>query len=332
MKKIIISLLLAVSLLFCGCSCTPETSLGFTSAWNGGDEPSIGFSEKCVYKVEYVADFNEDGLNYTVDEQVGEVLEFEYANGVYTTELKVLPTTADIKNKESDILTADVGHVIYLKTTFNITSRFKYGDATEYEEYNDSIVTEVYFCPVGASYTPIYSKTIASYASVQVLEVPTVEKIEYEKEFYYNTETYSFDGEEYEKTFKTYIDNGQLLFALRNINIEEEGSFALPTTSIQYGVPKTLSVSRISDRALNLSAVNVNGEDIINPAPATKRFTFRLNTTLNAGKEQLVYVNNASDFASSRAVIVRYVAPLGETGSFLNLGAMQYTLTEYTFS
>ncbi len=328
MKKIVISLLLVIALLLTGCSCTPETSLSFTSAWAGGDDKvTTGYKETCVYSVELIKDFNEDGVNFSKNEEITkDVLDYEYQNGTYTTTLEVLGTSEDIPGS-SDINLDDVKHIIHFTAKYKVNSKFRYGDTAEgewTEENEDFIESDVYFCEKGASYTPLYSITKAEYSVVQIGEEVTTERVEYQTETSYSTSTYSMDGKEYEKTFKTYIDNNQLLFALRNINIDVEGTFTLPTVAVQYGSVKNLSVKRMTDISLEI------GESNETKNIDTKRLSFRLESTLNAGKEQLVYINSDKDHYDGKAVLVRYVAPLGETGSFLSLGAMQYTLTSFS--
>ena len=67
MKKIIIPFILALCLLFSGCSCAGERYLEFSSAWVG---TSTGFSETLVYDVDYKNDYKGDGKSYTLDESI----------------------------------------------------------------------------------------------------------------------------------------------------------------------------------------------------------------------------------------------------------------------
>jgi len=333
MKKIIISMLLIIALLLTGCSCTPETSLSFTSYWSKEDV-STGYTESCEYKVEHIKDFNEDGLNYTLSDGVEGIFEQEYEDGIYTTFIKVLSSNQIPEDYSGDIEVDSDSHIIYYETNYSIKSKFRYGETADNEwteENEDSIVTKIWFCSKNASYTPLYSITKANYSVVMISENVKTERVEYESKSIFSKDGYTIDGKEYEKTFKTYVDNNQLLFALRNINIDVEGAYSLPTASIQYGSVKNLTAKRMSDINLKLGNVAVEGTDKgADFNVDAKRFSFRLESTLNSGKEQLVYVNASDKEFGGKAVLLRYVAPLGDIGSFLSLGAMRYTLTSFS--
>ena len=330
MKKIVlITISLLVAVLLSACSCTPVSSLKFNHKWFSEDQnaaPQYGYREVCTYSVELVKDFNEDGLNFSTNSKItDDLLKYSYDNGTLKTELEVLSTTeSEVQNVATDFLTSDVPHVIKYTSTFTIDSHFQLKDEAQ-KDYSDKIESIVYFCPEAASYTPIYSKTTYKYQDVRIgKENIVITTLEGETVVSYSKNSYTINGSKQNREFKTYVDNAQLLFALRNIDLEPDKTFELPTVSAQYKVPKTLSVMRMTDRAIKL---NISG--IGEVEPNTQRLNFRISSTNAAGQAQLVYLNNAKDLCNGKSIVLRYVEPLIDSGSYYCLGAMQYTLTNY---
>ena len=137
-------------------------------------------------------------------------------------------------------------------------------------------------------------------------------------------------------TQKTVIDNAQLLFAIRNVELAEDASSALPTVSASYGAPKTLTVKNNGDTQKTLrkggeNSFTYNGQELADNELeiAVKDYSFYLNTTNDAGTPQYLLIQksaSASGKLPAKALIIEYVEPLSIYGSFQRLGALVYTI------
>lgn len=341
----LVSVLLGgICLTASACSCASLPPLSFTSDWND-NKNNIGYKETAIYTVTHDDDFNSDGLHYIVSDAVKEKVDFSFTGGEYKVTAEVVLATA-LPSKYTGNIEVETGKIIHLTTEFKITSQYKYGSLTEPETYNDYIVTDSYICTNGASYTPLYVVQENKYAILSMNDKGTeVTESHFKREYIYSTNEYTINEIDVNDntvkaslkcnyTYRTAIDNSELIFALRNVNIEAvKGTYSLPTITATYRNPQALKISRLEDATENLN-FKVNNVDY--SKVQVRKYAFNVDNQMMAGKSQLVFIQTKSteqtDAIDYRAHIVKYVAPLSVYGSFAPMGAMVYTLdsVEYT--
>lgn len=333
MKKLIISILSVLVLAMTGCSCVPETSLTFKNNWTTSGEPAIGTTQTTTYSVSIDKNYKFENYSYEKSSTLADNL-YDFKNGVYTQTLSVI-SKSDIPAEltGSDIVDEDLSYVLHLKTSFSIDAYYTYGDKTE-EHYHDTIVTDAYFGNLNTSYTPIYTKTQANYSQLYVGESVSVKTVATTTTSVFCKNSYSITtkiGEAEPTTqtinnsYKKYIDNTQLLFVMRNVDVakseESQTIFALPTVSPIYETAQELAVTYFADSTEKF------GEKEI----PVRCMSFGINTTNNSGRSQLVFVQNSAveSFNNNlnNSVMMKYVEPLMTYGTFESMGALVYTLT-----
>lgn len=335
MKKLFISIIFVLVLSMTGCSCVPETSLSFKNNWNGGNDPSGALVQTATYSVSIDKNFKFENYNYAKSSSLSDEL-YRFENGVYTQTLSVI-TKGDASIPEAlegnDIIADIQSYVLRLKTEFSIDAIYSINGDTR--EFHDTIETDVFFGTVNASYTPLYSSTKAKYSQLFVGESASVRSVSTASTSVYGKNSYTLttkidDKEEktqtINNTYKKYIDNNQLLFVLRNIDVakseKSQTVFALPTVSPVYGSAQELAVKYFADSTEKIGEASI----------PVRCLSFGLNQTNNSGKSQLVYVQNASvegfNGGTNNSVIVKYVEPLMTYGTFESMGALVYTLTD----
>lgn len=357
----ILALFVAVSMLLGGCS--GAMPLSFTGAFYGStNNPEVGYNETVSYSVEYVDDY--DGL--IKDSNITDELIKFSADGTFTTQLTVLNKLPDSYSQQftTDLdFTGEGRKLIYhYKTTLDLYTTYTVGG--EYETYTDTskivdngdgsktyhdiITSEAFFFTSSQSLSPIWSKTDASYtyltaingkdgkSTVNVITVESKSSTVYNSANYTISNSYVIAGKTESKVEntqtngykqKTIIDNAQLLFAIRNIDVAEEASYSLPTVSPSYVKPKTLTVKNNGDKQKTLDMTY--NQTQINEDVAVKDCSFYLNTTNDAGTPQYVAVQkaaSANEKLPAKAFIIEYVEPLSIYGTFQRLGALKYTI------
>jgi len=342
----LISVLLGgICLTASACSCTPTQTLSLTSDWNNNSN-TIGYKETAVYSVEHVADFNSDGLNYAVSDALKDDVTFSFSNGTYTVSAQIVPaTTSFIPSRYTGNIQVESGQIIHLTTEFKITSSYTYGNPAQTKTSNDFIKTDSYICTVGASYTPLYVTQENKYAILSVSDQGTnVAESHFKREFIYSTDKYVINEinvddnsvkafKEYKDTYRTAIDNFELLFPFRKVNIENvDGIFSLPTISATYGAPQTIKISRLEDATEN---VNLTANGTPYTQMQVRKYVFNVDNQMMAGKSQLVFIQAKPTEQTStvdyRAHVVKYVEPLTVYGSFAPMGALVYSLQSVTY-
>lgn len=350
MKKrflIIFSLMMAMvmTIFASGCSaCNTSSPLSFTNAFLGGGTPAeiSGYTETLEYKVEFDDNYNS---RLKKDSTIPDKIAYEFNDGIYKTEL--------IAGKTDGLQTSiniDGELVYYLKTTFTITAEYSVdGDYAEGgidatirgmkgKAYNDEIVSEVYFLKAGQSFAPLYSKTSQKYSLLHIggdkasVGYSTCEYETIYKNGSYTTKTITGEKTETktsEYTFKQAIDNVQLLFALRNVNIAKDGSYSLPTTSPVYSEPQTLSVSNNGEETTSAMDIEINGQVANGLQIHVKNYSFAISAKNNTGIAQYVKIQTAkSGNLDYNAHMIEYASPLVSYGSFGVMGALVYKLSK----
>ena len=366
----ILALIVAAAMLLGGCS--GATPLSFTNAFYASSgTPEVGYNETVVYTVKNVNDY--DGL--VKDEQITDQLIKYNIEGTFTTQLTVMNRLPDAYSQQitTDLDFSGEGrqHIYYYKTTLDIYATYtvggeysNYTDAANVVDngdgsktYHDVIVSESFFFTSSQSLSPIWSNTDSRYtyltstsaengqSKINVITVESKSSTTYNSTNYTITSSYVMAGmvdEKIEKTQtknytqKTVIDNAQLLFAIRNVELAEDASSALPTVSASYGAPKTLTVKNNGDKQKTLrkggeNSFTYNGQELADNELeiAVKDYSFYLNTTNDAGTPQYLLIQksaSASGKLPAKALIIEYVEPLSIYGSFQRLGALVYTI------
>ena len=206
--------LIAATLLFSACTATPTLELApnWYSNTNMGSAIT-GTREDLEYVVTFTPE-ETDGLSVAYDE------------GVYTTSLRDVTSTAD-----HPIEGVRIGvHCYYLRSELNIVGRYTLNGATG-EDFSDRVVSEVWFMDTTASLRPVYSKKTVHSTSPNVLAA----EVKDAGTLYHYTYTASYDDalktshvvydnlqndqapEEWDVRLGsgTFLDNEEILFALR---------------------------------------------------------------------------------------------------------------------
>ena len=378
MRKIylvVVSLIMAFATLFCGCSCNGDLILEFTNAFTGGDNSLVG--ETLVYKVQ-----NKDkyGTEFNKDAQITkDIVDYAY-NGTYTLtweQIGQLPEKTEfLENSISSNIVNPKESTHYYKLTSKLELTTSYysvngkkpeptelaQDPTAIKEY---IYTDTYFCVRGKSYAPIYSETDAFYSNISYFEAgknyeafAAIEFTTNKAYTEYNENSYKmsvrinkapdYTTTIYDYSFRTVIDNAQLIFLLRNINFAQNSTITLPTVSYTYGKAKELTVI---DRGANQAYydnplhpdngedgffLKVNGAPMLNQSETgvqykipTKKIGFYVNDRMAAGTEQTLLIQTeAYGDLAMRALPLEYVQPICTNRTFKSLGVMQFNLIE----
>lgn len=344
MKKRILALLFAIIVAvpcFCGCSCSSLSTLSFINAFYGKSDgtaanaPNAGYKETLVYDVTY----DDEKKDSSIEK---DYLDFGFSEGKYTSTLEIIQSIPE-KYKDKFSLPESGSRNIYkLETELTIKSEYKTGGSTY--ENTDTITSVVFFNSCEYAFTPIYSETHSKYLAVYASSgSATIKVAESNNSVTYNDSKYTVTAKnavydlgtenptfsETEKTYdyesRTLIDNAQLLFVLRNAEIDEEGSLNLPVVSVGYGEYKTLLVNNSAETQRD---VTVNGEK---KNITVKNLTFAINGQNDSGVSQSVVIQKNSA-ENDRAWLVSYVEPLIIQNSPTRLGSLVYELKEATYN
>ena len=359
MKKTLLSLLLCLAILFAGTGCGTLAELSLGTAWLGSGTERSGVTETLKYSVTFDENFTEgDSYSFKKDSAL-DGLFYNYKNGEYTTTVSVIERFNLPDNvKESDIFTT---HTI--DTVYKITSELKitavYTTEEGEKEFNDSIITKSYVCNSSSAYAPVYSLTeydclIPMYKEAEnnkkYMIAKETNRQKYVAEIFYNSSSYTlktFDYDAYAEnpsvepesskeknyTFKTVIDNNELLFAIRNCALVKDNSAVLPTINVAYVDYTNIAVKNNEELTLKLKNVSNNGAAITEEEVSASLFSFG-KSDMNSGRSQLVYIQNkASKNLAMKSLLVKYVTPLTMyTSNYYCMGAMVYTLNSVEFS
>ncbi len=340
MKKFFVTLLsLSLSLilvLFAGCN--KATALAFNNAFNGGNAPDSQYTEKLTYTV---TSGNYKDLERSTDIPK-DIADFS-TNGTLTVSFNI-KTESDIPLQIINDTDIDLtGMIYYLSFALDLNSIYTVnGEGSgEVKEY---IYSDVLFLTTGSSFAPIYSTVKQSYnvmytENVDDKVVVNTEKIESNYTTLYRKNEYkitSIKGEEqssktYDYDFKSVIDNAQLLFALRNLSLEKEASYTIPTVSPAYGNATPLLITNKEENTQTLN-VKIDGKDV-NESISVKNLTFHVNDSKNTGTPQYVSIQkSASTNIPSKALMTEYAQPLICYGSYTDMGALIFKLNSVEFS
>lgn len=360
MRKFFISftcVLLSAVTCFAGCSCALDADLVFNSDFLGKKtEVSSNYYEQMTYTVKY----NESYGDYSKNESLNNgQSSFSFGEGSYVSTLETFPSLDIALNSKncSDVET-DIDEIIpsNAQTVFCLTTEFKmpvtyidccFPDDLENlstREFSDTIESKVFFCSSSLSFAPIYSKVTYDYTTFSNYgEIALIGNVKATREIFYNQSNYKVKEDiagtkqenTYEYTFRTAIDNAQLLFALRNFEVEEEKATLLKVVSPSYGEAKDLLIQTSKSSQKNITGLSIN-ENSYTTDVSVKNISFNLYGDSNTGMKQDVVIQKAPAESDNeglpyRALLVSYVSPLIAYGTMLPMGVLEYTLTSVQY-
>ena len=132
--------------------------------------------------------------------------------------------------------------------------------------------------------------------------------------------------------FKSLVDNTQLLFALRNLDIANKSTKEITVVSTAYPAPQTLSVTNSKEYTVN-KTLTVNGEEKANLQFPVTSLHFNRKDGLNIGLWQYALVQkNTNEQTNPKALLLEYASPLTSYGNYLTMGALVYKLTSVNYN
>ncbi len=341
----VLALLLTSVFALSGCYALPE--LSFSNSFCGGsgsrdDDPQTGYTEILEYNVNY----EETAEGLTVDSSLknNKDFKFEYSNGKFVSTFKVLSSFP--KTLSSDIidnLNNDQKQAYYLSTEFSIDVKFEIGKDTF--THTDRIISETYFCGPTLAYAPVYSKTITDYTNlffssfIAPVPIKTVSEIKYSKsdyiiDFKLNEEPNKITKEKY--SYKTIIDNNQLLFILRNFTVEAEKVSSIPIVTAIYKEPTALAINNFTAVTITPKKDNPITYNFspITEGIATNHYRFYKNDLNARGSIQHLFIQSKMENSNLpyKALPMRYVEPLTTYGSYLPMGSLVYNLIDVSIN
>lgn len=326
MKKILLSIILALVFMFSSCSCSGEKVLSFNTSSLGN-----GFNKTYAVSLgEYAGSPNKIAKDQT--DVYGEIT----IKGTYSVSVKPCSFT-ELKDIVNENFTKTFKNVYPYKLTSNLditTVYKKYSD----KEYKDYITTTSYFVGTN-SLTPLYTKVESktSYIGVENGKL-FVDEIKTEDETVFNEDKYTLTRkaslvnsdktDKQEDTFdydiNTVIDNGYLLLALENLPLKKDKSEVIQVIGPSYGKAKPISVT-CSD---NLSSLKVNNTDY---SDVYQEYFQLQNTSSNClggdvGKAQIVYIAKKEN---KNTIIKYYTSLTSHDINYACLGALVFELTSF---
>ncbi|MBQ4098194.1 MAG: hypothetical protein IJC72_02690 [Clostridia bacterium] len=340
MKKLsltVISLALALTMAFSLAGCSQKTQLSFNQNVLGG-QSSTGLLETLTYSVNLVDNYNDLVLKSSVI--TDEIVKYEFTDGKMTVKLSALDFLPDGITTDIDWTDSKIYH---LETDFSINVDYTIG--AKQTTHKDTIYSSCYFLSQGHSFAPIYSDYKVNNAYLRLPtsdeETAQVEIHEYQYITSYNQNKYTMvtnvlgeqpnsDTKEFEYTYKTLIDNTQLLFALRSFTVQEKTTHNLPVVSPSYGIEKTLAVTLKDSSTFRNNKGIAFGDAVANDIPVNN-VRYIINATENTGSYHFIKIQkSATKELPFKAFMVEYAAPLLAFGTFNCMGALVYTLESVT--
>lgn len=358
MKKKIIPIIagtMAIAVSLSGCSCSSSSPLAFNNNFNGGQKPSTTYKETLTYNVEYIDSY---GTSFSKSESIPDNLLDIEINGTYQMTLEVIDKNdTQIKNLESQsniVVQSDdkIGtHIYKLSTNLELETVYSSGidgNSNDQDDGNslkakEQIITTAYFLSSGYSFNPIYSKTqgintsyvtITSDATVQIAYTDYVTEVKYNVDDYTVISKYGEPDketgktpidikDEYSYSYRTLIDNNMLLFALRNVDIEEETSIQLPTVHPTYGEAQNLAITYVGNREQSIKIDDMTEAENIK----VKEYSMIRNVQNATGSQQFIVIQKEkSENVENKALLIQYVTPLNLYNSYLCIGGLKYSL------
>lgn len=328
MKKIRLTGLLVLVPMALLCSCGSVSELSFTANWyrdTMNKHPSNTY-EKLEYEVTFTAPTTTG--NISVD----------YDKGSYTTELKnETLTLSDGSAKEGYVYTTELA----------VSGRFTVNGVTG-ETFQDSVRSTVKFLPVDDGLQPVESvKTVRSTSPMTATPTESA-TVETTTETFYYTYAVKYDAklEKAEVTYtdltqtaetytpkvsevsvngeSTYLDNEEIAFAMRGLNLAAGGSFR--SINPVNNLVQTLNVSAtaIADYAVGFELDGTRTENNVNVYSATVAYK-----TTSSGQPQTLIIAATTDASNNtyRNVVFSMEVPI-----YWSFGTLKYTLVRAQFT
>lgn len=332
MKKIRLAGLLLLAPLTLLTACSGGVPLSFTANWyrNTALGASVNDThEELVYEVTFTPEESDGGL------------EAEYDTGTYTTGLvNTNVTLSDGTTTEGYILT----------TELSISGRYRLGSEVS-DTFNDYVKSTVSFLRVTDGLRPVQSEkevvsTSATASSPETLEGAYTTyhytyNVSYDASLSTATATYTDltereDGTTAEPQVReydvsgdtTFLDNEQILFALRGLDLSSAHSFR--TINSVMGLVSTVSTSSSSSDATAVKEkVNFTMDGTAVDAEIDAIETSLSYTTKPSGQAQTLIYAATTDPANNtyRNVLLRMEVPVSNS-----LGTLVYRLTDAQFA
>ncbi len=313
---------LAVSSLLLFASCG-EVRTSFSSNWyaNTALSTSIGDTfETLTYTVSY-----EKGSN--------EYAQVSYENGVYTTTL-----TNAIYDWEDG--SHDNVYVYKTQLTLDVT----YTVAGKSESYRDEISSVSVFRTVNENLRPVYSeKTVRAHSLLRSNPIDFDQDVgayHYSLRTTYNKDVtkaklvYTDLSDDSQKVTEhkiddnyTYLDNEQLLFAIRGMNIAASASETVNVLNTSRGIVQPVKITN-SAVATMTPAFTVNGKKVEEESIAYNQLSVAIDDLQSGVAQTCYYAKTVSQTANTyRNVMIvnRSVLPY-------NMGTLVYTLDDANFT
>ncbi len=367
MKRFIFLILsVCLCLMFClsGCSCAGNAVLEFNST----QVKSIR-RETLKYSVTLEKNYKDIKRSSSLNENLLPLYENGEYEAVYETGV-ALPN--GIENNIN--LSPSESVISVIRTTLNIdvVDTNRTDDAGDDKTYKDQIISEVYFYDSAWSYAPIYSKTIVknTYLANDETNIEFAHKT-YRYETIYKKSSYVMnkthyqpdDGEDitnkdvseliednfvpmvgnnksYEYGFREVIDNVQLMFVTRNLDISKGGNITIPVVNYMYSKPTLLQIKNSSHSTLNIEKnlfitytnPTFRGEYPENTlSMPVKNISITLSDTDYIGMPKYVVVQNGSadtEKIKNNGLIAEYAEAVTANASYNCFGALVYRLKD----
>ncbi len=209
MKKLIVAVILAFTLLLSGCSCTPTEDLNFSNPWgkDANDKEITPTMETAVYDITFKDTAGSGNYTYSQPDNLKNKfkLELEGGKGSYVTSLEITEIdniTVDGKKIESEIMKKFAGEadkqVVKYTTSAKLKGAYTY-NGKKVTDIDDEITTESFFLKYNRSFAPIYSRKFFKSTTIQIANATTAN---YQEVRFVVTTLYNED----EYTMKTYVD------------------------------------------------------------------------------------------------------------------------------
>ncbi len=343
MRKIflsVLSCLMTVILLFTVAGCATEQSVSFTNAFDTEQALAPGGMEVCTYDVTLQKDYNEE---LAASSSLQNMMQYS-AVGTFTTQLEML--NADKESEEqwqgSNLKDYDIKTVYKYTTTMSLTLTYDLGAGETIVQ--DEYTTVTWFASKDYTYAPIHSSSHYDYTVFTVNDgTVSADKYVYDYSIIYNKKSFktslvmnsSTSSSSKEYTFKKVTDNGQLLFLIRNLNVELGSNYTFPVKALSYPEAKNIAVyyNDNVEQSFNLN-VNMKGNTFNGAVTVPyKNLTYRVSDGYNTGKRHYALVQSGSvSGLSHRALLLEYAEPLTTAGSLHGLGALVFKLNTVTVS
>ena len=367
MKKflvLILSLALCIMFSLSGCSCVGESILEFNST-----QVKDIKTETLSYGVTFEKNYKEIKRASNVNPDILP----DYNNGVYITQYE---TNVSFPDEYTGNL-SPIGNVvnrIIASLTVDVVDKKGTDDTSDDKTYKDQIVSEVYFYDSSLSYAPIFSKTTVKNTYIANDET----RIQFDHMIYQYTTTYNKDnyvltkkyysesegeditgqidfdkldssklisirgnGRAYEYGFRQVLDNNQLFFATRNIDVSKGNSMILPVVSYMYTNPSKLQFTNSANSIFNveqsLTYTRPNYSKVYAENALTlpvKNIRITLSDTDYIGMPKYLSVQNGSadeENILNNGLVVEYAEAL-ITANYNCLGALVYKLNNVSIT